>query len=168
MERHSSWFLMPVSVVVSLVVSLVVLAGCGSKDVPTASIAAPPESVILGTWDGHLELTDPGDRNLVVPPEVARSRKIAQSSEFRFEYQDNGVFRMSVRSEIPDEGPLSNEVEGTWEIIQETGKDIQLRVKYESGKKESLHLIIIDENTIENSSPDELKGFTLKMKRAGK
>jgi hypothetical protein len=148
--------------------SLGTFCGCGGKDIPSASIASAPESVILGTWDGRLVLTNEGDRNIVGSPEMTRSRNIAESSEFRFEYRDNGVFCMSVRSQIPGQGAHSKEVEGTWKILKETGNDVRLEVEYETGKKESLHLNIIDEDHIENSTPDELKGFTLKMKRVGK
>jgi hypothetical protein len=158
---------LPLLILVCSCGALVALSGCGNNNLSTASIQSEPESFILGTWDGRLVFDEKSKVDVGDSPNMAESRKVALSSEFRFEYRENGVIRMSVRYHVPGEGFLSNEVEGSWKIVRETEKEIRLVVEYEGSPEESLRFVIIDDNTLENSDPEDFKGFRLKMSRVG-
>lgn len=153
--------------VAAVMLHALMLAGCGDRgDVPTVAIKnshRPLQSVILGTWDGRLVLDDNAPAEI---DEVAR--QVAESSEFRFEYQDSGVIRLSVRSQIPGQGAHAREIQGKWKLVEENGDQIKLKVKYQGNTEESIRLHVIDQDTIETAAPDELNGFTLRMTRVGK
>jgi hypothetical protein len=149
-------------VCLALGLTAAMLTGCGGGDAPILSVQSKPESLILGTWDAKLVIND--DYQGEIPES---SLQIAKSSDFRFEYRENGDVRMSVRAETPETGVHSNEAEGKWELVNETGTEIELRVRYDGGEKESVRLVIIDQDTIETAAPEDLNDLgILRMTRA--
>ena len=50
-------------------------------------------------------------------------------------------------------------------MVQENGKEMELKVRYDGAAEESVRLVIIDSNTIETAAPEDLNGFVLRMKR---
>ncbi len=140
--------------------------GCGGdNDIATLAISSASRSVILGTWDASLVIDEAKAKEIdTVALEVARS------AEFQFEYRDDGTMRLSVRTNMPDVGPHSSEVEGTWKLIREDDESIQLTVHYDDiSEGERVRLVIIDEDTIETHAPEDLNGLgILRLTRLGR
>jgi hypothetical protein len=145
---------------------ITLFVGCGgTNDGVTSATETAPRSVILGTWDASLVI-DKAKAEEIDQVDL----KVARSAKFHFQYRDDGTMRLSVETYIPDMGPLTNEVEGTWELICEDEKTIQLKVHYDSEEdSESWWFVILDEDHIETHSLEDLNGLgILRLARVGR
>jgi hypothetical protein len=149
---------MALKILATLVLLLVLLpaAGCQRAESATASITAAPPAApnrLVGNWTGVFAIAADAPQESFDSTTVA----VCKSMRVDIQFREDGTMNMAATMTLPGAGEQSNESQGRWTLIKDSGDSVQLQSTEDGGKTEELALQFRGEDVFEMVPPNELQ-----------